>query len=141
MNGNPFSVTRFSWANRIFANDSSAPVTVGDVHIDLAQSECCEDPEDCPKYFGSVNVTEDGDACQSWQADLPHQRDEFVVGLVQDPMERLSRSLNGNQCRSVGAKKPWCYTLGSKVRANCNIPKCPEKKISVEEFLGEEPTL
>ncbi|XP_064626718.1 muscle, skeletal receptor tyrosine protein kinase-like isoform X2 [Lineus longissimus] len=86
-------------------------------------------------YIGTVNVTKDGIACQTWEAGTPH--------LHRRPPEIFPELENSyNYCRNPGSEHeaPWCYTMDINIRwQSCDIPKC-DANITTGE-VSEDPVL
>ena len=86
--------------------------------LDCVVVDCYEG--DGRYYGGTVNVTDDGLACQRWSDQYPH-RHTFRPDLA--PL--LDGA--GNACRNAGGvyQRPWCYTIEPDVRWQyCNLSVC-----------------
>ncbi|KAK3871189.1 hypothetical protein Pcinc_023649, partial [Petrolisthes cinctipes] len=102
-------------------------------HIGLTTVDQEQVTYDCRKgrgrwYFGNVNVTKEGIACQRWDSQEPHshQRPPDVFPEVQDAE---------NYCRNAGGEEPspWCYTVDPLIRwQHCNIPLCGKDGLATE---------
>ena len=81
--------------------------------------------DDTSFYSGQVNRTETGRACQKWDSDVPHNRNNKVIN-GQYPEGNIEH----NYCRDPADKydKVWCYTEDPNKRWEwCPVAKCPGK--------------
>ncbi len=71
-------------------------------------------------YDGTVNVTQGGISCQSWNVSYPHRH------LLD--FEELPELKGGhNYCRNPAERgeRPWCFTTDRHTRWDyCDIPEC-----------------
>lgn len=74
------------------------------------------------EYTGHTSVTKDGNTCQSWAQDTPHQHKYHDNNMFPDDTVADA----ANHCRSPDNDvTPWCYTSNENVRWQyCNIPRC-----------------
>ena len=93
-------------------------------HMCNYHSTECYTKEDGEDYRGVVNKTEQGEFCQKWTSQTPH---EHSVTPDKYPNDGLG---NHNYCRNPGASiisftgrepKPWCYTLSTTEWDWCNV--------------------
>ncbi|XP_074641852.1 uncharacterized protein LOC141899442 isoform X2 [Tubulanus polymorphus] len=96
----------------------------------------CIHPDDIQgiNYNGTMNITADGNSCQSWDSVPAYARKKRTYMKVSD----ASMANASNYCRNPDKKPegPWCYlaNMSAGVWAYCAVPSCDLAEI-------EEPTL
>ena len=82
-------------------------------------------------YEGTINTTENGIPCQSWNSTYPHQHLLHLEGFGE---------LEGghNYCRNPGnrGERPWCFTTDRDVRWEyCDVPVCGKLAVNMLRFV------
>ena len=91
--------------------------------------ECQEKSTEGADYTGTVNMTEEGVACQAWTAQEPHASLKPHYG-------------DHNYCRNLDGYSGgvWCYTTDPGKRwAFCPVPYCKDPTVRVFTVLSEWP--
>ncbi|XP_078663130.1 plasminogen-like [Branchiostoma floridae x Branchiostoma belcheri] len=72
-------------------------------------------------YRGTARVTENGNPCQSWEAQSPHRHTRTPQNYPHDDLA------GNNYCRNPDwGNRPWCYVDGPTPRWEyCAVPRCP----------------
>ena len=75
-------------------------------------------------YVGTLNVTDEGVACQFWASQTPHPHEYYTQDSdFPDGSVKRARNYCGHPNDTDGG--PWCYTVDPDVRwQRCDVPTC-----------------
>ena len=93
-------------------------------------TDCCEGPENCENYRGTLNTTYKGRTCQKWNVIKPHKHNF-------NSKDYPEAGLEDNYCRNPsGTFSLWCYTTDTVMRwERCVVPICPGYKNMKKKVL------
>jgi len=86
--------------------------------------DCCVSKQ-CKEFRGNRTQTANGNLCQAWSLDYPHERNALVKQMVKES-KWATKYLQNNFCRNpTNATTAWCYTKDpSKRWEYCDIKLC-----------------
>ena len=92
-----------------------------DITILLVSASCSRGQGE--NYAGTIAVTENGDPCQRWDINTPHENNHKQISKYPGA---ISLAEIKNYCRNPSESvRPWCYTTNEDVRWDyCSIPCC-----------------
>ncbi|CAL1586589.1 unnamed protein product [Knipowitschia caucasica] len=82
-------------------------------------------------YRGKISTTENGNTCQRWDSQKPHNHGYNPAALPDKYLEE-------NYCRNPdGDPRPWCFTTNPSKRWDfCSIPRCASEPPTIVPELS-----